>query len=105
MNYWKQFFKNIDVISHAINVLNDLLQQDEEQFTKLVNLRVEAKNFEYPIIKFLTDDGPKIGLIAVMNAILSVLDGDKSVIAIEAEFDYKTETFKKIVRFVDLRNS
>lgn len=94
---------DIDIASHAINVLNDLLLQDEEEFTKLINLRVNAKNFQYPIIKFLTDDGPKIGLTAVLNAILSILDNDKSIIGIEAEFDYTTETFKKIIRFVDLR--
>lgn len=90
-------------IQHAIDLLNQALKDDPETLLKLYNNREISTKIGLPIQHVMTLEGPKIGMMGIINGILSILDDGLAIIGVHGEWDENFEKCLKIEKFVDAR--
>lgn len=94
-----------DPVRRAISVLNDALARDPDAVRELVNARVpcNAALAAHPTIRAgRYGEVFRIGVLGLINGVLG--DSPSGAIGAEGQVDERTGRFRRIKRFVDLRD-
>lgn len=94
-----------DAVTHAVEVLNDVLARDPDAITQLFNLRVDCNDSlsAHPFVQvsLYEDKRQRIGLLGLINGLLG--ESPSGVIGARGLVDAETGRFARIREFVDLR--